>query len=102
MLQTRGGRLLSIEIPSEVTLAQRRGWADNTLWADNAYFTVFGRNFPAALLMVGAEHLSVHYEAIYAQGGKVPAAIAHGNVSLGKSMSTEAALSLLGVHEKTK
>ena len=40
MLQTRGGRLLSIEIPSDVTFAQRRGWADNPLWADNTYFTV--------------------------------------------------------------
>jgi hypothetical protein len=44
----------------------------------------------------------LHYEAIYAQGGKVPAAIAFGNVSLGKSMSTEAALSLLGVQGKNK
>ena len=50
--------------------------------------------------MVGAELLSVHYQAIYEQGGKVPAAIAHRNISLGKSMSTEAALPLLGVHEK--
>ena len=40
VLQTRGGRLLSIEIPSNVTFAQRKGWADNTLWADNMYFTV--------------------------------------------------------------
>ena len=63
---------------------------------------VFGRNFPAALLMLGAELLALHYEAVYAQGGKVPAAIAHGNVSLGKSMSTEAALSLLGVQGKNK
>ena len=29
VLQTRGGRLLSIEIPSDVTFAQRRGWTDN-------------------------------------------------------------------------
>ena len=63
---------------------------------------VFGRNFAAALLMLGAELLALHYEAIYAHGGKVPAAIAHGNVSLGKSMSTEAALSLLGVQGKNK
>ena len=39
MLQTRGGRLLSIEIPSDITFAQRRGWADNT------YFTVMTKNF---------------------------------------------------------
>ena len=68
----------------------------------DALKNVFGRNFPAALLMIGAELLSVHYEAIYEQGGKIPATIAHGNVSLGKSMSTEASLSLLGVHEKNK
>lgn len=54
------------------------------------------------LLMLGAELLALHYEAIYSQGGKVPAAIARGNVSLGKSMSTEAALSLLGVQGKNK
>ena len=41
MLQTWGGRLLSIEIPSDVTFVQRRGWADNTLWVDNTYFTVY-------------------------------------------------------------
>ena len=36
----RGGRLLSIEIPSDVTFVQIRGWADNTSWADNTYSTV--------------------------------------------------------------
>ena len=50
----------------------------------------FGRNFPAALLMLGAELLALYYGTIYAQGGKVPAEIAHGNVSLGNSMSPEA------------
>jgi len=44
VLQTRDGRLLSIEIPSDVTFAQRRGWADNTLWADNTYFPVISAN----------------------------------------------------------
>ena len=35
-----GGRLLSIEIPSDVTFAQRKGWPDKTSWEDNKYFTV--------------------------------------------------------------
>lgn len=68
----------------------------------DALKNVFGKNFPAALLMVGTELLSVHYEAIYAQGGKVPAAIAHGNVSLGKSMSTEALFHCWESMKKTK
>ncbi len=63
---------------------------------------VYGTNFHAALLLLGAGVLALHYESIYDQGGKVPAAIACGDVSLGKSSATEAALSLLGVHETNK
>ncbi len=63
---------------------------------------VYGRNFHAALLVIGAGVLALHYESIYDQGGKVPAAIACGDVSLGKSGASDAALSLLGVQETNK
>ena len=63
---------------------------------------VYGPNFPASLLMLGAGLLALHYESLQDCGHKVPAAIAIGNVSLGKSLSAEAALSLLGVHETNK
>ena len=52
--------------------------------------------------MLGAGLLALHYESLQDCGHKVPAAIAIGNVSLGKSLSAEAALSLLGVHEANK
>ena len=35
VLWTKGRRLLSVQLPSDVTFAQRRGWVDNT------YFMVF-------------------------------------------------------------
>ena len=63
---------------------------------------VYQGNLPAALLMIGAEVLAVHYTALQDSGINVPAAIAVGNVSLGKTLSAEAALSLLGMHNASK
>ena len=39
-LEKRRGWLLSIEIPSNITFAQRRRWADDTSWVDDMYFMV--------------------------------------------------------------
>ena len=53
-------------------------------------------NFPAAMITLGAQLLSVHYEAINNAGYSVPASILCGDVSHGKSLATKAALSMLG------
>ena len=42
---------------------------------------VYGNNFPAAVTLLGAGVLALHYESINKQGNKVPAAIACGNVA---------------------
>lgn len=57
------------------------------------------QNFPAALLMLGSQVLCTHYDGIMKcpLGGKVPAAIAYGDVGLGKSLCAEAAQSMLGL-----
>lgn len=63
---------------------------------------VYGNNFPAAVTLLGAGVLALHYESINKQGNKVPAAIACGNVALGKSDATEAALAPMGAHKCNK
>lgn len=63
---------------------------------------VYQHNIPAATLMIGAEVLAVHYSLLQDIGIQVPAAIAVGNVSLGKTRSAEAALSLVGMDTVSK
>ena len=58
----------------------------------------YAHNFPACLLILGAEILCLHYEAIMNIAEQVPAAMVYGNVCHGKSRACRAALSLLGVH----
>lgn len=58
---------------------------------------VHQENLPAALMMLGAQVLCCHYERIITKAGQVPAVVAFGDVSLGKSKATEAAQSLLGL-----
>lgn len=55
------------------------------------------QNYPAALLLLGAQMLSVHYDSIYAIAKQVPVTLAFGNVSLGKTRAAEAAHSILGL-----
>ncbi|XP_064407563.1 uncharacterized protein LOC135352321 [Halichondria panicea] len=52
--------------------------------------------------MIGAKVLAVHYSLLQDIGIQVPAAIAVGNVSLGKTRSAEAALSLVGMDTVSK
>lgn len=59
----------------------------------------YGKNFPATLLTLGAQVMSLHYEMILEKEGQVPAAILFGEIALGKTCVTKAALSLLGVQE---
>ena len=66
----------------------------NLIWALEE---VHQLNFPAALLLLGAQALSTHYEQIYDIAGQVPATLAFGGVSLGKTKATEAAQSILGL-----
>ena len=57
-------------------------------------------NYPAALLTLGAQVMSTHYEMINtAAQYKVPATILHGDVSHGKSLASKAALSMLGIQD---
>lgn len=55
------------------------------------------QNYPAALLLLGSQMLSVHYESIFSIAKQVPATLAFGNVSLGKTRAAEAAQSILGL-----
>lgn len=58
----------------------------------------YEENYPAALLTLGAQVMSTHYEMINAATQcKVPATILHGDVSHGKSLASKAALSMLGI-----
>lgn len=54
-------------------------------------------NFPACLLLLGAEVLCLHYETLMETVGQVPVTVVFGHVGQGKSKATRAALSLLGV-----
>lgn len=62
----------------------------------NSLKAVYDDNFPAALLTLGAQIMSVHYEALNDKGYKVPATILFGDISQGKSTATKAALSMIG------
>ena len=59
----------------------------------------YEENFPAAILMLGAQVICTHYEALneIASDGCVPATILHGDISHGKSLATKAGLSMLGI-----
>lgn len=63
----------------------------------NALKEVHLQNFPAALLLIGAQIMSMHYTEIYEIAGQVPATLAYGRVSLGKTKAAEAAQSILGL-----
>ena len=52
--------------------------------------------------MLGAESLAMHYSVLQDNGVQVPAELAIGNVSLGKTKSAEAALSLVGMDGVSK
>lgn len=65
-----------------------------------ALHAVHRENFPAALLMIGAQMLCMHYEHIYELAGQVPASLAFGHVSLGKSCAASAAQSIIGLSSK--
>ena len=56
------------------------------------------QNFPCCLLLLGAGILCLHYDTVMRLAQQVPAAIAFGDVSLGKSCATTIPLALLGVH----
>lgn len=57
-------------------------------------------NFAAALLTLGAQIMSTHYEMINNNTHcNVPAAILHGDVSHGKSLASKAALSMIGIEK---
>ena len=90
-----GNRNASTATPQQISID---GLRDLIIALENVY----GQNFPAALLMLGSALLALHYESLQDRGHKIPAAIAIGNVSLGKSLSAEAALSIMGVHETNK
>lgn len=62
----------------------------------NSLKTVYADNFPATILTLGAQIMSVHYEILNDKGYNVPAAILCGDISQGKSTATKAALSMIG------
>jgi len=56
-------------------------------------------NYPAAIITLGAQIMSVHYESLFEAGYNVPATLLHGEISHGKSLATKAALSTLGIQD---
>lgn len=58
---------------------------------------VHAQNYPAALLLLGSQMLSVHYEAIFTMAKQVPVTLAFGSVCLGKTRAAEAAHSIVGL-----
>lgn len=73
---------------------------DGTLALSNLVWAlkdVHQQNFPAALLLLGAQVMSMFYEQILAIAGQVPATLAFGKVCLGKTKAAEAAQSILGL-----
>jgi len=57
-------------------------------------------NYPAALLTLGAQIMSTHYEMLNTDAQyRVPATILHGDILHGKSLASKAALSILGIQE---
>jgi hypothetical protein len=66
----------------------------NLIWALK---DVHQHNFPAALLLLGSQIMSMFYEQILAIADQVPATLAFGKVCLGKSKAAEAAQSIMGL-----
>ena len=60
----------------------------------------YSHNFAAAMFVLGGFLLAVHYESLIDQYGCVPATIAYGTVQCGKSKSTKAALSTVGLKDQ--
>ena len=58
---------------------------------------VHQHNLAPTLYLLGAQILCCQYESIFSKAGQVPATIAFGSISLGKSTGAEAAQSLLGL-----
>jgi len=59
----------------------------------------YENNYPAAIITLGAQIMSVHYESLFEAGFNVPATLLHGEISHGKSIATKAALSMLGIQD---
>ena len=60
----------------------------------------YQENTPAALLTLGGQLLCLHYEGVNLEAKlKVPAIVLVGNVNVGKSLMTSAALSTVGIHK---
>ena len=82
--------------PSErasVTMQLEESCLDELLLAldDN-----YEENFPGVLLTIGGYVISVHYESLMEEYGKVPATIVYGEVQCGKVEATKATLATTG------
>lgn len=96
-----GNGLPPLDMQCDVKPPTVRGWlVDGTVALSNlvwALKNVHQQNFPAALLLLGAQVMSMFYEQILAIAGQVPATLAFGKVCLGKTKAAEAAQSILGL-----
>ena len=75
---------------------------DDLLSLIMALKNVYHENLPAACLMLGAKSLTMHYSVLHENGVQVPASLTIGNVTLGKTNSPEAALTLVGMDGVSK
>ena len=78
---------------ASVTMQLEESCLDDLLLAldDN-----YEENFPGVLLTIGGYVISVHYESLMEEYGKVPATIVYGEVQCGKSEATKATLATTG------
>ena len=76
---------------ASVTMQLEESCLDDLLLAldDN-----YEENFPGVLLTIGSYVISVHYESLMEEYGKVPATIVYGEVQCGKSEATKATLAI--------
>ena len=89
-----------VQIPSEqASLARPKSKKKTGRALIRALQTCYTHNFPASLLVLGAEVLCLHYELLIQLTNQVPITVVFGDVGQGKSRATRAALSLLGVHQ---
>ena len=84
--------------PHQASLARPRSRKKTGRALIRALHSCYTHNFPASLLVLGAEVLCLHYELLIQLTNQVPVTIVFGDVGQGKSRATRAALSLLGVH----
>ena len=94
-----GGKSHFLPYPQYVSCAQPESKPQVLVTLVNALEAVYEQNLPSALLVLGAQVVSLHYEMIKSCSGGVAATIVFGDVQSGKTRATRAGQSLLGISD---